>query len=70
MTDNDWPVSLRVITEEEEKLFPRHGNMGPPSDIQKQLHAQQKAAEEEVGHPSDQAREPDLEPIDNTPYED
>jgi hypothetical protein len=68
--DNDWPIALRVITEEEEEAFPKHGHPEMPSKAQADEHRKQLADEMLHGHPAHYTKVPDEEPVDHTPFED
>lgn len=70
MTDNDWPVALRRITDDDEKKFPKHDAPEPPSESQKEEHRNQVEKERHAGHPADKRRDPDLEPVDDSLDED
>lgn len=69
MFDNDWPVGLRIWTEDDEKRAPKHDKPEAPSDKQKEDHRKQVEDERSRRHPSEDVVEPPYEPEDPAPFE-
>lgn len=70
VTSNDWPVPLRVITEDDERKFPKHDRPEQPNYEQMKEHKRQVDEEKVKGHPANDAKEPPLEPDDDSPDDD